>query len=199
MWFFVGSLRSIRFYNFSDLDQSRSQGERWIMISMIVYLSLVPCCPTNPGLWTPSSVLLGLCVGMASVLMSTPAWQVVTQGLSAGWAWSTRTPRASRATRSPWDPRPEWSKWSTCESSLLKERYLPSIKGSSLALPVILEPPESSIYRLQTEYWGEIPTPPLSFHTGQTWWTRQTGKRPQSKLWSEHFHQVHTFSHEIFL
>lgn len=57
--------------------------------------------------------------GMASVLISTPTWLVITQGLSAGWAWSTRTPRTSRATWTPWDPRSKWSWRFTCESTHL--------------------------------------------------------------------------------
>lgn len=51
--------------------------------------------------------------GMSSVVRLAQRWQVVTQGLSAGRAWSAGT---SRATRTPRDPRPEWNQWSTSES-----------------------------------------------------------------------------------
>lgn len=53
---------------------------------------------------------------MASVVRLAPAWQVVTQGLSAGRAWSAGTPGTSRAARTPRDRRPEWSQWPTGKS-----------------------------------------------------------------------------------
>lgn len=60
-------------------------------------------------------VVWGCCVATASVERLAPAWQVVTQGLSAGWAWSTGTPRTSRATRTSRDCRSEWIQWPSGE------------------------------------------------------------------------------------
>lgn len=66
------------------------------------------------------------CTGQCDVLVlacNSPAWHVVTQGLSAGRAWNAGTTWTARAPRSPRGPRPYWSQWLTGEKHLKENVY----------------------------------------------------------------------------
>lgn len=148
MWlfFFICSWWSARFSSFSQtLIKSRAQSDSWMMNLHGPALKCLPAAQLTlvserPPLrfFAVSSELV--VSALPGVVMSTTGWQVVTQGLSAGWAWSARTPRTSRASRSPWEPRPERSEWSTCESSLKGTISHPSDALQSIELKIVMPP-----------------------------------------------------------